>query len=137
MEKIHDFCVRTFVTESAEKIDIDYYLERKCSFKNFPFVLQAVDITFQQSNRPSGNMQEGKVYFFGKHKLYSFKFEVAVRANGVASAFSKHYSGSASDITILSEKVSEDQTRLEKPMTMVSTKMTMHCLKSIRTNGQC
>ena len=56
-EKIHYFCVRTFVSESAEKIDMDYYLEPKCLFKNFTLVLEAVDVTFQQTIRPSGKIQ--------------------------------------------------------------------------------
>ena len=59
-------------------------------------------------------MQEGKVYFSGKHKLYGFNFEVAVRANGDASAFSKHYPELASDVRILSERVSEHRRRLKK-----------------------
>ena len=72
-------------------------------FQNIPFCLKAIDVTFQQANRPSGNMQEGKTYFSGKRKLYGFKFEVAVRANGISCAFSKHFPGSVSDISIMQE----------------------------------
>ena len=57
-------------------------------FKNFPFCLEAIDVTFQQANRSSGSMQVGKVYFSGEHKFYGFKFEVAVRLSGFALAFS-------------------------------------------------
>lgn len=41
-------------------------------FENFPDALEAIDVTFQHSNRPSGNLQEGKFYFSGKHHLSMF-----------------------------------------------------------------
>ena len=46
-------------------------------------------------------MQEGGILIFGKHKLYGFKFEEAVRPNGMASAFSRHHPESVSDLSIL------------------------------------
>jgi len=64
-----------------------------------------VDVTFQQANRPSGNMQEGKKYFSGKHHLYGYKFELSVRPNGLASAYSQHHPGSVADITILESRL--------------------------------
>ena len=83
-------------------------------FKNFPFCLEAVDVTFQQANRPSGNMQEGKVYFSGKHRLYGYKVEVAVRPSGIASDFSRHCPGSSSDVSILYDRIKNHKCRLEK-----------------------
>ncbi len=56
------------------------------------------DVTFQEANRPSGIMQEGTVFVSGKHKLYGFKVVVAIKPNGLASTFSRLYSGSVSDI---------------------------------------
>ena len=88
--------------------------EKGLLFKNFPFCLEAVDVTFQEVNRPSGNMQEGKVYFSGKHKLYGYKVEVAVRPNGTASGFSKHYPGSFSDVPILYNRIKIHKCRLKK-----------------------
>ena len=70
MDKIYDFCIERFVTKYDEQFSMGVLNERGKLFKNFPFCLEAVDVTFQQANRPSGNMQEGKLYFSGKHKLY-------------------------------------------------------------------
>lgn len=33
-------------------------------FKHHPYALEALDVTFQQANRPGGNMQEGKIIFW-------------------------------------------------------------------------
>ena len=114
MDKIYEFCIDRFVTRYDERFSMNELNERGKLFKSFPFCLEAIDVIFQQANRPSGNMQEGKLYFSGKHKLYGYKAEVAVRPNGLASAFSKHYPGSVSDITIMQERLSEHKLRLEK-----------------------
>lgn len=39
------------------------------TIKNFEYARYATDVTFQQSNRPSGNISEGKVFFSGKQTL--------------------------------------------------------------------
>lgn len=70
-------------------------------FKHFPFCFEAIAVTFQQANRPFGYIKEGKFYVSGKHKLYGFKVEFALRPNGFASAFSKRYPGSTSDLSIM------------------------------------
>ena len=59
-------------------------------------------------------MQEEKVYFSGKHKLYGFKVEVAVRPNGIVSASSNRYPGSISDISIMYDRIHSHKCRLEK-----------------------
>lgn len=46
-------------------------------FKDFPAAICLTDVTFQQANRLRGNMQERKVYFCSKHRLYSYKVEVS------------------------------------------------------------
>ncbi|KAG3107373.1 hypothetical protein PI124_g13314 [Phytophthora idaei] len=48
------------------------------TFQNFPCALYATDVTFQQSNRPSGSMAETMPFYSAKHKLYGFKVEVFV-----------------------------------------------------------
>ena len=50
-------------------------------------------------------MQEGKNVFLGKHKLYGYKVEVAVRPNGFATAFSAHFPGFTFDLTIMHERM--------------------------------
>lgn len=69
---------KLFVQDVADNYTMKHLQEKKTTFKSSEFSVEAIDVTFQQANRPSGNMQEGKLYFSGKHKLYGFKVEVAV-----------------------------------------------------------
>ncbi|ETL78492.1 hypothetical protein L917_20711 [Phytophthora nicotianae] len=39
------------------------------TFNNFPCALYATDVTFQQSNRPSGSMAEAMPFYSAKHKF--------------------------------------------------------------------
>ena len=105
---------RRFIEPVADMYTMCALQEDKKDFKDFSFAIEAIDVAFQQSNRPSGNMQEGKVYFSGKHKLYGYKMEVAVRPNGLASWCSKHYPGSVSDIGILTEGIQDHLRRVRK-----------------------
>ncbi len=59
---------------------------------------------FKKLTGRQATCKKKKVYYSGKHKLYGYKVEVAVRANGIASALSRHYSGSVSDINIMSRQ---------------------------------
>ena len=113
IDKTCEFCVERFVTEYDNYFSMAKISERKELFKNFPFCLEAIDVTLQQANRPSGNMKEGKIYFSSKHKLYGYKVELSVRPNRVASAFSKHYPGSKSDYAIMQERIEDHKLRLE------------------------
>lgn len=67
-------------------------------FKHFPFSRYATVVTFQEYNRPNGNLQEVKKYFSGKHKLYGYKLEVFVLPNGLAIGCSTHYPGSVAEV---------------------------------------
>lgn len=102
------------VTPISQSYSMEGLREENTMFKNFPVAIEAIDITFQQASSPSGNMLEGKRYFSGKHKLYGYKIEVAVRPNGLASAFSAHRPGSVSDIAIMTQRVEEHTFRAEK-----------------------
>lgn len=62
-------------------------------FTKYPSERYATEVTFQLANRLSGNMQEGKVNFSGKHIGYGFKVEVSVLPTGIALGCSKHYQG--------------------------------------------
>lgn len=108
--KLHEL----FVADVAETYTLDALKTEKKTFKNFKYAVEAVDVTFQQANRPSGNMQEGKRYFSGKHKLYGYKMELTVRSNGLASSYSKHYPGSVSDFNIFQERLQTHMERLKK-----------------------
>lgn len=83
-------------------------------FKHFLFVKYVTDITFQQGNRPSANMQEERLYFSGKRKLYGFKVEVKFLANGFATSCSSHYPGSVSYLENFQRNVDLHETALRK-----------------------
>ncbi len=106
--------VNRFVRKYDETFSMNVLQDRDTIFGNFPYALEAVDVTFQQANRPSGKMQEGKRYSSGKHKLYGFKVEVSARPNGIASSFSSHYPGSVSDLSIIHERIELCKSRLKK-----------------------
>lgn len=63
------------------------------TFRHFPCALYATDVKFQQSNRPVGNMAEGKPYYRGKHKLYGLKVEMSVSPLGLAINCTEHFAG--------------------------------------------
>ena len=85
-------------------------------FKNQPHALYATDVTFQQTNRPSGNHQESKFMFSAKHKLYGYKMEVLVFPSGLAACASAHRAGSVSDLAIFREMYDFHKTATEKGM---------------------
>ena len=74
--------------------------QSKKLFKNYPCARYAKDVTFQQANRPSGSLEEGKKYDSGKHKVYGYKVEVSVLPIGIAVHCTDHYPGSIADIEI-------------------------------------
>ena len=83
-------------------------------FKDHPHALYATDVTFQQTNRPSGNHQENKISYSAKHKLYGYKMEVSVFPTGLAACASHHRPGSVSDLTMFREMREFHQTATEK-----------------------
>ena len=59
-------------------------LRKLHAFKDFPSVLCATDVVFQDANRPRGNLQEAMPYYSKKNAAYGYKTEVSVLANGQA-----------------------------------------------------
>lgn len=72
-------------------------------FSNYKYSHHATDVIFQQAFRSSWNMQEGKFYYSGKHKLYGYKVEVSVLLNGLLIGCTSHYFGSVCDVSIFQE----------------------------------
>ena len=105
MRVVSEYLYNSFVVETAEVYTMDDALENKVFFSHFKCARYATDVTLQQSNRPSGNMQEGKVYFSGKQKLSGLKVEVSVLRNGLAIECTKHYPGSTADVEIFYQNV--------------------------------
>ncbi|RHY03775.1 hypothetical protein DYB36_007554 [Aphanomyces astaci] len=67
--------------------------ESEFRFKYFPVAWYAMDITFQQTNVPTGACKEKKLYYSGKHSLYGHEVEVSVVTNGFAIDCTKFYKG--------------------------------------------
>ncbi|RHY07221.1 hypothetical protein DYB25_010653 [Aphanomyces astaci] len=84
---------------------------------NFPFVRYATDVTFQQTNVPSGSYAEKKTYFSGKHSQYGHKVEVSVLPNGFAINCTAHYKGSVSDKAIFDDNLEFHVSALSKQAT--------------------
>ncbi len=59
-------CVKHFVTRVAKQSTMTGLSERETLFKSLPYALEAIDVTFQKANRPTGNMQEEKGVLLGK-----------------------------------------------------------------------
>ncbi len=76
-------------------------INNKAQLINVLCVLYGTGVIFQHANYPSGNMIEGKLYFSGKHKLYSFKTEVSVTSSGKVIDVTDHRPGSISYFVIL------------------------------------
>lgn len=70
----------------------------KTLFEIFSEALEVIDVTFQDSIKPSGQLQEGKFYFSAKNHLYSCTVEVCVRPIVLASTYSLHFTGSVSNL---------------------------------------
>lgn len=49
-----------FVDPVAQEYSMECLEENDARFTNFPLAIEAIDVTLQQGNSPSGNMQEGK-----------------------------------------------------------------------------
>ncbi|OWZ00365.1 hypothetical protein PHMEG_00028460 [Phytophthora megakarya] len=69
------------------------------TFGHYPCALYATDVTFQQVNRPAGNMAEAMPYYSAKPKLYGLKAEVSVNPRGFAIYCTKYERGNTTDIT--------------------------------------
>ena len=92
---------QVFVKDFADKYTMEQLITKNKQFQHFPTSLYAVDVRFQQTNRPTGNYAEAKVWFSGKHSLYGVKTEAAVLSAGIAIYVSDCFKGSVHNKTIL------------------------------------
>jgi hypothetical protein len=89
-------------------------MEKQRIFTNYPCALNALDANFQPAYRPSGRFGEQNRFFSGKHKLYGFKIECAVIKPDLAIHVSRHYPGSASDLSICLDNSEKHRALLSK-----------------------
>lgn len=89
---------------------------RERRFTHFTSALYALDVKFQQANRPGGTFLDAKRYFSGKHSQYGFKIEAAVNSEGKCVYLSSHYAGSESDLSICRDNIEKHKKFLKKPI---------------------
>lgn len=109
-----DYMYLHYVEKIREKYTMEYLINENVYFHNYKYCRYATDVTFQQCNRPCGNMQEGKKYFSGKHKLYGYKVEASVLPNGLCIGFTYHQPGSTSDFDIFTRNLEFHKNNLKK-----------------------
>ena len=100
---VSPFLYETQVTDRAGRIAMLQLSSQGKQFRHHPNALYATDVTFQQTNHPSGNHQESKHYFRAKRKLYGFNVAVSVPQNGYAIGALFHRPESVSDLTMFRE----------------------------------
>lgn len=66
MEKIREYCINNYVTSFRNMFDMEHHVDQDTWLNHFIYALEAVDVTFQQSNIHSGNIQERKIYYLWK-----------------------------------------------------------------------
>ncbi|RHY83911.1 hypothetical protein DYB37_013303 [Aphanomyces astaci] len=81
---IHPYLKAKFIDGFADKWRIPVLDKAGLCFKNYPWTLYAVDVTFQQTNAPAGSFAVKKRFFSKKHGLYGMKVEASVLPNGYA-----------------------------------------------------
>ena len=111
---ISDHAYNRYVNGMLEKYSTKELNKADRGFSHVHFARYATDVTFQPSNRPTGNIDETKLYYSGKHKLYGLKTEVSVLPNGIAVFASPPYPGSRSDLDIFRTHVQMNRAKLRK-----------------------
>ena len=106
--------VQGFVTKFEEQCSMNWLNESEQLFKNCQFVWEALDATFQQPNRLTVSVQEGKQNYSSQHELYGYKFEIYVRPCSLPYACSSHILGSVSDLTALHKRYINHERQLKK-----------------------
>ncbi|ETV95585.1 hypothetical protein H310_11020 [Aphanomyces invadans] len=114
LDVLHPFLYRKFVEAAAEKWRMTRLASMNQRFVNFPHARYATDVTFQQTNIPSGSYAEKKLFFSGKHHLYGHKVEMSVLPNGLAIYCSAFAKGSVLDKAIFEGNVEFHRINLAK-----------------------
>ncbi|KAH9089807.1 hypothetical protein LEN26_019049 [Aphanomyces euteiches] len=111
---LHPCLMQKYVDSVAEKWSMSRLASTGHRFTNFPHALYATDVTFQQTNAPSGSYADKKLYFSGKHHLYGHKVEVSVLPCEFALGCSAYAKGSVADKTIFDDNLEFHCDQLKK-----------------------
>ncbi|GMF34288.1 unnamed protein product [Phytophthora fragariaefolia] len=99
-EIVSPYLYDKYVVSAADKFSMEMLVLGGNTFRHYPSARYATDVTFQQSNMPTGQMKEHHAYYSAKHHIHSYKVEVSVLLNGLALICTPHYPGSETDIEI-------------------------------------
>lgn len=96
------------------KLPIKTFIEDERAFEKFLWATYATKVTFQESYRISGIMQERRENFSGKHKLRPLKIDVSVCGAGHALFFSYNFPESVAYIDIFYHNIDFKKFSLQK-----------------------
>ncbi|ETO80708.1 hypothetical protein F444_04824 [Phytophthora nicotianae P1976] len=99
-EVVSPYLYEKYVVSAAGKFTMEALVLVGNTFRNYPSARYATDVTFQQSNMPTGQIKERRAYYSAKHHLHGYKVEVSELPNGLALNCTAHYPGSEADIQI-------------------------------------
>lgn len=105
IENLAETAYVSFVQNNEKQYTMQDLIGKHVKFENNPFARYATDMTLQQANRRSGNIEEGKLCFSGKDELYGYNIEVSVLQNGLSFDCTRHYPGSVSDLEIFQKNL--------------------------------
>ena len=114
LKTISTFAYERYVESMSGKYSMAHLQENTLVFVHFPCTHYATDVTFHHTNRPTGNMNESKHYYSGKHKLYGCKTEASVLPNGLAVYIPPHYAGATFDLDMFRRHLSHHRELLRK-----------------------
>ncbi|ETV68881.1 hypothetical protein H257_15234 [Aphanomyces astaci] len=137
---IHPCLMGKFVDRVLSIWTMEHLNEKHKRFKYFPKALYAVDVTFQQTNAPSGSFSETMRYFSKKHGLYGVKVEASVLPNGLCVNVTSAVPGSHSDISICQSNEAFHTAAMKErsdEVDMVDHGIMVHYVMSIQTPGHC
>ncbi|ETP28256.1 hypothetical protein F442_22455, partial [Phytophthora nicotianae P10297] len=99
-EVVSPYLYEKYVVSAVGKFTTEVLVLGGNTFRNYPSARYATDVTFQQSNMPTGQMKERCAYYSAKHHLHDYKVEVSELPNGLALNCTAHYPGSEAGIQI-------------------------------------
>ena len=115
MDMIGNHLYILFVASMANQFPMECLKAEGRLFKHHPSAFYALNVHFQQTNKPTENHAKSELFFSGKHHLYGVKAEVAVNPVGLAM----HVSGTAKG-SVANKKIATDNLNTHKKLSKKS-----------------
>ncbi|KAG3205995.1 hypothetical protein PC128_g1016 [Phytophthora cactorum] len=111
---IEPFLYGNFVLNEEKRWTMNQLMASGNTFTNFPSARYATNVTFQHADRPSGNINEVKKYFSGKHNFHGHKVEVSVLPTGAAVNCTDFEPPSVADVAMFQHNASFHRSAMKK-----------------------